>query len=93
MLLNGDDDTKIRRLIEMFHEKEVVDTLYTHIEKGTNVLDKFVLHCDEENCDSCILGACCKQKNIQYLINVVHQGAKGLSFDKFVDDISKYKNA
>ena len=92
MLLNGDDDNKIRRLIEMFHEKEVVDTLYTHIEKGTNVLDKFVLHCDEESCDSCIAGAWCKQKNMQYLINVVHQGAKGLSFDKFVDGISKYKN-
>ena len=91
MLLNGDDETKIKRLIEMFHEEDVVKAVYSHLASGTNIFDKFVLRCDEKSCQDCIANSWCKQKYTKSLIEIVHEGAKKLNFDEFIEEISNYK--
>ena len=91
MQLNGDDEAKTRALLEAFHEKSIVDTLYSHIENGTNPLESFVLRCDEENCNSCIAGSCCCHKYTKSIIEIVHTGAKNLDFNSFLSAIGKYK--
>lgn len=90
MILNGDGEDKIRELLEFFHESTTVEELYSHIKNGTNPLDKFVIRCDEKSCESCLAGKWCKQRYTKSLIEIVHEGAKKLSFDDFVANISKY---
>ena len=91
MVLNGDDDAKIKSLLGMFHKADTVKGIYLHVQNGTNPLDKFVLHCDENSCEGCIAGSICKQRYTRSLIEIVHNGAKQLDFDSFVGEISKYR--
>ena len=90
MTLQGDSKEKIKSLLDMFHEKKTVEELFSHVENGTNPFDKFVLHCDEKNCLSCIAKEYCKQVYTKSLIETVHMGAQKLDFDEFVRRISKY---
>lgn len=91
MLLNGDDDNKIRSLLEQFHASDVVRAIYTHIENGTNPLGEFVLHCDGKSCEACLAGEWCTKRYTESLISIVHEGAKKLDFNEFIERISKYK--
>lgn len=90
MKLNNRSEDEARKIISHFHKESTVNYILSSIDKGENPFNKFILHCDLENCDSCFAKSYCKQKYTQHLINTVHQGAIKLSFDDFANELKKY---
>ena len=90
MKLNNRSEDEARKIISYFHKEDTVNYILSSVDKGENPFDKFVLHCDMENCDSCFAKPYCKQKYTTHIIKTVHKGASNLFFDSFADELKKY---
>ena len=83
MRINKYDVAHIKSTLEFLHTELTVKRLYAYLDNGKNPLDPFVLHCDMQCDESCILKNCCHQEKAQKLIETVNNAAQKLSFDAF----------
>lgn len=67
MTANGQQPETIRSVLDYFHKKDTVATLYQKLEKKQNPLDPVVVHCNEQCGEHCKLFACCKKKETDQL--------------------------
>ena len=90
MLVNNYNENDANRLVKFFHKETTISRLFSYIDNGLNPFEKFVLSCDCVSCDACIIKDICKQKYTQFLINLVNENSKMLSFEAFTNFIKKY---
>ena len=91
MLVSGHSDEEIKKLLSFFHGEELSCQLLKIIESGENPFKKFVLCCDEKNCDGCILENCCYQKYTLTIVNLISQKTKELDDGDLLNKIDIYK--
>lgn len=87
LTLNGHECDKVNELLSLFHSDETLKIFYSYIDNKKNPLDEFVLHCDLECRDSCVLKQFCFQRKTQELIDLVNRKTAQLNFDTFCGDI------
>ena len=73
----------VKNTLSFLHTEEAINKLYGYIDNNQNPLEEFVLHCDMQCDDSCMIKDRCYQKKAQQLVDIVNQAEKQLSFDEF----------
>ena len=77
----------IEELLRLFHNEETIELFYQYINNNKNIFDEFVLHCDLNCSDSCILKHCCCQKKVQKLIDLINEKTSALKNEEFLREI------
>lgn len=88
MKINKYDADMIKRVLYFLHTEETVNKLYDYLAFDKNPLDSFVLHCNMQCDDACILKPRCNQKKAQQLIEIVNKAAQQRSFAEFSKTIN-----
>ncbi len=89
LILNGYEKEKIKRLLEIFHTNESINSFYELINNGENPFGRFVISCSD-GCERCSIKENCHLSYTSSLISLVQSGAKSISFDDFKKRIDKY---
>ena len=90
MTLGNYSDEEIKKLINLFHNKETVEKMYSHFDSGTNPFVDFVLQCDLSGCDGCKIKDICYYKYTMSLISIIREKSKELSFDELKTSLERY---
>lgn len=87
MLENGVSDEQARNVIRYFHREETVRKFLNHMDHGTNPFEEYVLHCDMQCKETCLLYGKCCQKRADELCALIAQKTSELDFEDFVNEI------
>lgn len=90
LIQDGYDEVTVRTILEYFHKCETVKWLYTAIADNKNLLEDYVLHCDMQCTENCVLfGACVKKQTdaLAQIISTKNQAMDQSAIEKLLQDI------
>lgn len=82
----------IKDILLYFHQPQTVEKLYFYIDSSKNPFDDFILHCDMNCTENCLVYNHCCKEYVSNLVNLINQKTKLLDFDKFADKIRSLVN-
>ncbi|MBQ2815337.1 MAG: YcaO-like family protein [Clostridia bacterium] len=81
LTIRGFDNSKIKSILETFHNKATVEALYSNLNNGNNPFDEYTMHCDMNCYETCDKYSCCCQSYVNQLIALINSKTKELDFD------------
>ena len=87
MVVHNYDSDTTRQFLTVFHNEHTVNALYARLAEKKNLLDPFVLRCNLNCSDTCLLyGRCCQQQ-IANLSRLINDKTKDLDFQNFAQHL------
>ena len=86
-LQSGQSQEQIKKLLDLFHTSEIVQSLYSSLANKQNPLDRFTLHCDRNCNETCqLFHRCCYERNSE-LEALLSKKTAELDFEAFTQTI------
>lgn len=82
MLAEGYTPDYALKTVTFFHSEESVDKLAKYLQTKTNPLDGFILKCDKNCTEECLLHGQCYMKRVDSIAALLDEKMKDLSFDE-----------
>ncbi len=73
MVAEGYPPSQIKELLLCLHQPELVQELLTQFSEKKNPMERFVLHCDKQSCDTCIVRDDCYLKRVDALADILDE--------------------